>query len=83
VREKGIISTIIQQNVTIATKLLQFTNSSIYDFGATSALPRALMIIEIQALRDIVLIFSIINQLDWTSEQKFYLEMISLHSLSA
>ena len=75
------ISAIIQQDVTIAAKLLQLANSSIYGFGATSSLTRALMIVGVQALRDIVLTFSIINQLNWSEEQKSYLEMISRHSL--
>jgi HD-like signal output (HDOD) protein len=75
------IAAIIEQDVSISTKLLQLANSSLYGFGYTTSLPRALMIVGVQTLRDIVLTFSITNQLSWTEDQREQLRIISMHSL--
>ncbi|MFP4459248.1 MAG: HDOD domain-containing protein [Candidatus Zixiibacteriota bacterium] len=75
------IAEIVQRDVAISTKVLQVANSAYYGFKATSSLVRAIIVIGLTTLRDIVLTYSITNQMDWTEKQKELLEDIALHSL--
>ncbi|MFP4459722.1 MAG: HDOD domain-containing protein [Candidatus Zixiibacteriota bacterium] len=75
------ITEIIEQDVSIATKVLQVANSAYYGFKKTTSLTRAVAILGLSTLRDIVLTNSLIDQLEWTEEQKTELEEIAKHSL--
>ncbi len=81
--EKSIkeIAHIIEQDVSLTAKVLQIANSAFYGFRRTTSLVRAIMVIGLHTLRDVVLTFSITNQMDWTETQKEHLKEISAHSM--
>ena len=74
------IAGIVQEDVSISTRLLQVVNSAYYGQGKISSIDRAIMALGLKFVKDIVFTVSLIEQMDWTPDQTRHLEWIFLHS---
>ena len=74
------IAGIVQEDVAIATRLLQVVNSAYYGQGKISSVDRAIMALGLKFVKDIVFTVSLIEQMNWTAGQTRHLEEIFLHS---
>ena len=74
------IAGIVQEDVSISTRLLQVVNSAYYGQGKISSIDRAIMALGLKFVKDIVFAVSLIEQMDWTPDQTRHLERIFLHS---
>ena len=74
------IAGIVQEDVSISTRLLQVVNSAYYGQGKISSIDRAIMALGLKFVKDIVFTVSLIEQMNWTPDQNQHLEQIFLHS---
>lgn len=75
------ISTIIESDVSLSTRLLQIANSAF--FGTTSAIysvDQAVVRLGLNSVKDLVMTFAFVNELDWSDEQLSRLQAIFNHS---
>jgi HD-like signal output (HDOD) protein len=78
---KDIVS-IIEQDISVASKVLTVANCAYYGFMPTTSLVRAVMVIGLQTLKDIVLTFSIAGGSGLSGILGEELSLISSHSLN-
>ncbi|MFH1998369.1 MAG: response regulator [Planctomycetota bacterium] len=75
------ISTIIESDVSLSTRLLQIGNSAF--FGSTSniySVDQAVVRLGLNTVKDMVMTFAFVNELDWSDEQLNRLQAIFKHS---
>jgi HD-like signal output (HDOD) protein len=74
------IAGIVQEDVSISTRLLQVVNSAFYGQGKISSIDRAIMALGLKFVKDIVFAVSLIEKMKWNPTQVRHLERIFLHS---
>ena len=74
------IAGIVQEDISIAARLLQVVNSAFYGRGKIASVERAIMVLGLRFVKDIVFTVSIIEQMRWNPNQVRHLERIFLHS---
>jgi HD-like signal output (HDOD) protein/ActR/RegA family two-component response regulator len=74
------VSKIIQKDPSIATKVLHVANSAFYGINNCNSISQASVTIGLDTLHDILLTISVINSMNWNSEQTRHLQYIFTHS---
>lgn len=80
--EKSIqeIAKIIDKDVSLSTRLLHLANSAFYGGNNIFSVDGAVMRLGLNTVKDMILAFSFVSELDWTSDQLVQLERIFNHS---
>lgn len=74
------IAKIIEQDTSVATKVLQVANSAFYGLKGTPAIDHAMVYLGLNSVKDILLAISLTNQMDWNAAQREFLQEIFRHS---
>ncbi|HEB29782.1 MAG TPA: response regulator [Spirochaetes bacterium] len=74
------VSKIIQKDPSIATKVLHVANSAFYGMNSCSSISQASVTLGLDTLHDILLTISVINTMNWNSDQTRHLQYIFTHS---
>jgi HD-like signal output (HDOD) protein len=74
------IAAVIEKDLILTTRLLHVTNSAFYGGKKNASVERAVMLLGLNAVKDIVLTVSLANQLPLHAEQKRELQEIFIHS---
>jgi HD-like signal output (HDOD) protein len=74
------IAQIIDEDVSLSTKILRVANSAFYGKMEISSVERAIIHLGLNIVKDIVLTVSIANQTSATHEQEQFISEITLHS---
>jgi HD-like signal output (HDOD) protein/CheY-like chemotaxis protein len=74
------LASIIKQDVALATKVLQVANSAFYGSAKHLSVEWATIYIGVNALREIVLVAALANQIKLSNKQQELLSGISIHS---
>lgn len=82
-QEKSIseISEVVTKDPAIAAKVLQIANSAFYGSKTYSTTDKAITVLGLEALNDIVLTLSMITNMKWNQTQSKHLKEIITHSL--
>jgi len=76
----GEIASVIEKDVSITTRLLQVANSAFYGSVGICSVDRSIVRLGLNAVKDMVLTLSFVNELDWSGSQLKRLEDIFNHS---
>lgn len=74
------IAKVIDKDVSLSTRLLQIANSAFYASMSVCSVERAIVRLGLNTIRDMVLTFSLVNDMNWNAAQFRHLQNIFDHS---
>ncbi len=75
------IAEIIERDVSLSTKLLQIANSAFYGMASICSVELAIVRLGLSTVKDMVMTFSLVNDMEWDADQMKHVQSVFRHSL--